>query len=112
MAAACIKDVYKRQHDEVVDEIIQLDEKTYKIAGTANIDDIFDLFHLYEEDIYTSNTLSGWIIEFFEKMPSVGEEFDFKTMHIKILEADDRKIKWVQINEQDVYKRQTMTTSL
>ena len=89
------------EHDEVVDEIIQLDEKTYKIAGTANIDDIFDLFHLYEEDIYTSNTLSGWIIEFFEKMPSVGEEFDFKTMHIKILEADDRKIKWVQINEQE-----------
>ena len=34
-------------------------------------------------------------------MPSVGEEFDFKTMHIKILEADDRKIKWVQINEQE-----------
>lgn len=90
------------EHDEVVDEVIQIDEKTYKIAGTANIDDIFDLFHLYEEDIYTSNTLSGWIIEFFEKVPSVGDEFDFKTMHISILEADDRKITWVQIKEQEI----------
>lgn len=93
------------EHDEVIDEIIPLDDDTYKIAGTANIDDIFDMFNLYEEDIYTSNTLSGWIIEFFEKVPTCGEEMQFKNMDIKILEADDRKIKWVQIhrhcNEED-----------
>lgn len=57
------------------------------------------MFNLYEEDIYTSNTLSGWIIEFFEKVPACGEEMQFKNMDIKILEADDRKIKWVQIHK-------------
>lgn len=87
------------EHDEVVDEIVPIDENTYKCAGTTNIDDIFDLFNLYEEDIYTSNTLSGWIIEFFEHVPHMNDIFEYKNLEIKILEADNRKIKWVQVTQ-------------
>ena len=90
------------EHDEVVNEIIPISDNTYKIAGTANIDDVFDLFNLYEEDIYTSNTLSGWIIEYFECVPLINDTFEYKLLDIKILEADKRKIKWVQITKKDV----------
>ena len=54
---------------------------------------------MYEEDIYDSNTLSGWIIEIHEKVPSVNEIVRFKNLEIEILEADERKIEWVQIRE-------------
>lgn len=87
------------EHDEVVEEIVQLGEKIYKIDGTVNIDEVFELYEMYEEDIYDSNTLSGWIIEIHEKVPSVNEIVRFKNLEIEILEADERKIEWVQIRE-------------
>ena len=82
-----------------VEEIVQLGEKIYKIDGTVNIDEVFELYEMYEEDIYDSNTLSGWIIEIHEKVPSVNEIVRFKNLEIEILEADERKIEWVQIRE-------------
>ena len=87
------------EHDEVVEEIVQLGENIYKIDGTVNIDEVFELYEMYEEDIYDSNTLSGWIIEIHEKVPSVNEIVRFKNLEIEILEADERKIEWVQIRE-------------
>lgn len=85
------------EHDEVVEEILQIDENTYKIDGTVNIDEVFELFEMYEEDIYDSNTLSGWIIEINEKMPSVHDIVRFKNLEIEVLEADERKIEWAQV---------------
>ena len=73
--------------DEVVEEIVQLEDKVYKIDGTVNIDEVFELYEMYEEDIYDSNTLSGWIIEIHEKVPSVNEIVRFKNLEIEILEV-------------------------
>lgn len=87
------------EHDEVVEEIVQLDEHSYKIDGTVNIDEVFELFEMYEEDIYDSNTLSGWIIEINDKLPSVHDIIRFKNLEIEILDADDRKIKWARVSE-------------
>lgn len=89
------------EHDEVMNEIIKLDENKYKFAGTVNIDELFDIFRMYEDDIYTSNTISGWIIEIFERIPEVGEEVDYKNLRIKILDTDDRKINWVEIQKDE-----------
>ena len=68
---------------------------------TVNIDELFDIFRMYEDDIYTSNTISGWIIEIFERIPEVGEEVDYKNLRIKILDTDDRKINWVEIQKDE-----------
>lgn len=87
------------EHDEVVEEILPIDEHSYKIDGTVNIDEVFELFEMYEEDIYDSNTLSGWIIEINEKMPNVHDIITFKSLEIEILEADDRKIKWAKVTK-------------
>lgn len=87
------------EHDEVVEEIVQLDESTYKIDGGVNIDDLFELFNMYEEDIYDSNTISGWIIEINEEIPNVNDVITFKDLQIEILEADDRKIDWVKVTK-------------
>ena len=87
------------EHDEVVEEIVSLDENSYKIDGGVNIDDLFELFDMYEEDIYDSNTISGWIIEINEEIPNVKDIITFKDLQIEILEADDRKIDWVKVTK-------------
>lgn len=87
------------EHDEIVEEIIDLGNNTYKFEGTVSINEVFEIFDLYEDDIYDSNTVGGWIIEINEKMPEVGDVIEFKNLKMTILEADDRKIKWVEITK-------------
>ena len=87
------------EHDEVFQEIYQVDERSYKIDGTVNIYDVFEIFDMYEDDVYDSNTLSGWIIEINEKFPNINDVIQFKNLEIKILEADDRKIKWALVTK-------------
>ena len=54
---------------------------------------------MYEDDVYDSNTLSGWIIEINEGFPSVNEIIRFKNLEIEVLEADDRKIEWARVTK-------------
>ncbi|MGN1344698.1 MAG: HlyC/CorC family transporter [Traorella sp.] len=90
------------EHDEVVEEIVQLDDNSYKIDGTVNIDEVFELFEMYEDDVYDSNTLSGWIIEINEKVPNIHDIIHFKNLEIEILDSDDRKIKWAKVTKINV----------
>lgn len=87
------------EHDEVVEEILALDENAYKIDGGVNIDEVFELFEMYEEDIYDANTIGGWITEINEEIPDVGDKITFKDLEIEILVADDRKIDWVKVTK-------------
>ena len=86
------------EHDEEEQEIIPLEENSYKIDGTVNIEEVFELFRMYEDDIYDSNTLSGWIIEINETIPKVGEIIYFKNLEIQILDADEIKIEWAKVS--------------
>jgi CBS domain containing-hemolysin-like protein len=86
------------EHDEEEQDIIPLEENSYKIDGTVNIEEVFELFRMYEDDIYDSNTLSGWIIEINETIPKVGEIIYFKNLEIQILDADEIKIEWAKVS--------------
>ena len=87
------------EHDEVYEQVYLLNDFSYKIDGTVNIDEVFEIFDMYEDDVYDSNTLSGWIIEINEGFPSVNEIIRFKDLEIEVLEADDRKIEWARVTK-------------
>ena len=72
------------EHDEVVEEIIDLGNNSYQFEGTVSINEVFEIFDLYEEDIYDSNTVGGWVIEINEKMPEIGDIIEFKNLRIKV----------------------------
>ena len=90
------------EHDEVKEEILPMGDDIYKIDGTVNIDDVFELYDLYEDDIYDSNTLSGFIIEISEHVPAVNEVIYFKNLEFKILQADGKTIRWVLVSKADI----------
>ncbi len=87
------------EHDEVYEQVYLLNDFSYKIDGTVNIDEVFEIFDMYEDDVYDSNTLSGWIIEINEGFPSVNEIIRFKNLEIEVLVADDRKIEWARVTK-------------
>lgn len=87
------------EHDEIIEEIIQLDESIYKIDGSININEVFDLYEMYEEDVYDSNTISGFIIEINERIPNKGDIIHFKELIFEILESNDKTIQWIKVSK-------------
>ena len=76
------------EHDEIINEIEQLDDNTYRIMCSVEIDKVFELFDLTIET--DSSTLSGWIMELLGKIPSAGDFFDYENITVTIDKTDER----------------------
>lgn len=95
-----VGDIYD-EHDEIIEEIVKLENNAYKVDGGTNISDVYDLFDLIDDEDYESVTISGWIVEHNEKIPSINDILIIKGFEIKILDADEKKINLIKIKKID-----------
>ena len=83
------------EHDEVVEEIQQVSDHEYTVLGSANVEKLFEQLDIDEEmDVVT---VSGWVIETLGHVPEQGESFDWKNLHVTVLEMDGRRVKKIQV---------------
>ncbi len=79
--------------DEVELDIIEISEKTFQVNGDMNI---YDMIEKLCEDISdfftTSNTVSGWVLEKFEKIPNQGDFFEFKNIKVTVKTVEEQRI--------------------
>lgn len=86
------------EHDEEVHFFRQINENEYIVDGNANLDDFFEFFNMKDEDEqFESNTLSGWVIEQVEEIPSVGTKLTYKNMQIEIMKATIRRVLSIKV---------------
>lgn len=86
------------EHDEEVNFFKQLGENEFIVDGNANLDDFFEFFNMKDEDEqFESNTLSGWVIEQVEEIPSVGTKLTYKNMQIEIMKATIRRVLSIKV---------------
>lgn len=86
------------EHDEIIEDITQISDNEYNIDGGCNIEDMFDNFNQkYDSDELEVTTVSGWIVDHFGYIPSVGEQFDFNNLTIKVVEADQKKVEKIYV---------------
>ena len=86
------------EHDEVVEYYTKIDEDTYLVNCEEEIDRLFERFDIEvdeEDDDYI--TVSGWVIYQLGHIPEIGEEFDYKNLHVKVTKADKRKVLEVKV---------------
>ena len=90
------------EHDTVKEYYTQLDDHTYLVKCDADADDMFERLGMDEEDDDNDYiTVSGWAIHELEHIPRVGEEFDYKNLHVTITKADQRKVLEVKVEVRD-----------
>ena len=82
------------EHDAVqLQDIVQLQDGSYRVLCGTNLDKMFDYFDV-EEDI-DATTVNGWVVLQLDKLPSVGDSFvyeaDYKRFEVKVTKADSRK---------------------
>ncbi len=79
--------------DEIEQSIIKISDSSYKVSADMNIYDMFEKLDIISNDFEsTSNTVSGWILETFEKIPKEGEFFEYKNIKVTIKTLEEQRI--------------------
>lgn len=84
------------EHDEIVENVIEISENKYKVLGSADLEELFEILgeELKDDD---PNTVSGWVMENLEKMPETGDSFDYKNFHIQVNSMDSRRVSEILV---------------
>ena len=91
------------EHDEVVEYYKKINDNTYLVKGDLEIEDFFEFFKIDNNDEYEFNTTSAWVIDMFDKIPSVNDKFDYKNLTIIVTDSDEKKVNEIKviINEEE-----------
>lgn len=82
------------EHDAVMSqEIIPLQNGSYRVKCNANIEKVLDYFDIEEE--MREQTVNGWVVRNLDKLPSRDDTFeqqiDNKLFKVRVTKADDRR---------------------
>ena len=83
------------EHDKVVNDIEKIAEDEYIVRGNANIEKVLEEFDLEEE--FEVNSVNGWVMQQFGKIPKVGESFEYKNLKIVVQKATKRCVLEIRI---------------
>lgn len=89
------------EHDEIVEQITQIDEFTYKIKGHTAIDRVFELLEINDIDVDYS-TVNGWVVDEIGHIPFIGESFQYENLYVSVTSANTKKVLEVLIKVQDI----------
>jgi magnesium and cobalt transporter len=85
------------EHD-VDDEsyVKQIDERTYNVKATTTVEDFNEYFDL-EIDDEEFDTIGGVVLKAFGHLPERGETVDIDDVEFKVLNADSRRVRLLQV---------------
>lgn len=85
------------EHDEVVNYFTKVDDTTYLVDGNAELSDFCELFEQEEDEDWDSNTVSGWVIEQFGEIPTIGASFNYNDLEITVIKRNLRKVLEIKV---------------
>ncbi len=78
------------EHDEVVEDFVQIDENKYRVLGSANQEKMFEMFDLDEE--FESSSVGGWIAEQLNEIPEEGDHFEYKNLSVVVDKVENKRV--------------------
>ncbi len=86
------------ENDEVVNNIVRSAENTYDVRAEVSIADLLEELELPDGLIETeSNTVGGWVMELFGRIPETGAVIVSGIFTVNILESDEQSVSKVSI---------------
>ena len=85
------------EHDEVIEYYKKVDDNIYLVKCDLDIEDFFEHFQIEVNEEFEFNTTSAWVIDMFDKIPKVGDTFDFKNIKIEVTNADEKKVNEIKV---------------
>lgn len=77
------------ERDEAIEDIVELEEKTYRVLCSTFIEDFFEYFDLEPSEETEATTVNGWLAELIGSIPEQEYSFDYENLFITVTKADD-----------------------
>ena len=96
-----MEDILEELVGEIWDEtdkdetpIRQLSENSWQVEGDVNVEDFFDAIGFVDKTFDCDyNSVGGWALAELEHIPSAGESFGYKQLHVTIRAVKDQRIE-------------------
>lgn len=85
------------EHDEILEEIKEIGEGEYEVSGMANLEKLLDELDLTLDEELDISTANGWAMAILERIPEVGDSFDYCGVHVEVMKMDGRRIETLHI---------------
>jgi len=80
------------EHDEIIEQIIKIDETHYKVKGDTDLDDLFEILEIEEDDDADYATVNGWVQDQLGRIPMIGDVFRFRYLKVTVSDADHKRV--------------------
>ncbi len=77
------------ERDEAIEDIVELEEKTFRVLCSTFIEDFFEYFDLEPDEETEATTVNGWLAELIGSIPEQEYSFDYENLFITVTKADD-----------------------
>ncbi len=88
------------EHDEVVEELKELDENNFIIDCNMNLDDFCEEFEIETES--DSVSVGGWVAEQIGNIPDVNDSFTFENLKVTVTETDSHRAATIKVEKQNL----------
>ncbi len=79
--------------DIVIEEFKEISDNKYLVVGDAALRDLIEYLDLIYFEIDSEyNTVGGWTIEMFGRLPEVGESYDYENLNIQVTKIDETRV--------------------
>ncbi len=99
-----VGEIYDEHDGATMQEILQLQDGSYRVQCSANVEKMFDFFDVEAEMDVT--TVNGWVVSELDELPKVGDEFEYeiedKRFRVKVTKADQRKALEINLTVYDL----------
>ena len=85
------------EHDEVIENVKQLDEVTYIINGSSPLNDIADICVFSDEELEANATVNGFVLDNLNKVPEAGDVFDYENFTFEVIKVDGRRAEEIKL---------------
>lgn len=83
------------EHDEISEMFCRADEHTYRVNGSAALDDVSSFFGIKIDSKMLS--LSGWVMQQLGKPPMAGDSFDYGKLQVTVKAVERHKASELEI---------------
>ncbi|MBM4764504.1 hemolysin family protein [Bacillus sp. B15-48] len=85
------------EHDEKINIMTKLSENLYEFDAQYQLDDFSKLLNIKIPESSSTHSLGGWIFEELERIPKIGDGFQYENLFISVEEVENHRIRKVRV---------------
>ena len=83
------------EYDTVSDDIQTLEDGSYQVTGTCNVEELFDFLGKKKE--FDFITVNGWLMDELGKVPAAGDSIQVEGLNVTVTRSNGRRAESVHI---------------